>query len=533
MLPPSPTHYQPRYTQAPPPAPSPSVAQQAESRNTPAQHRPGSSMSISSMLGSDNDKPTREPVPTYAQNGVTSFGHASQPTSSIGAMSPPQHTPRPSVGEYTYKPRSQTPEQFGFPTLFGTRPHRSSSGSMVQRPGPFGEPQRAMNNTSFSRYGEPAYTPSSTGLVNRPEEVSDSARKTSMSDLMQRPNSQPQQNNSFGMSRPSPFTTPSTRPAWLEHSGSNTTGNASYTNSTESGRRQSLGGEPRHDMNSAPRQNESINSYDTRPPAFMNRPQQPPFGPQDRERPSQSHTESTPSHPTSPNTHRQANPSPSHTPANLSNDRAIIRNPLQAPEPQITSQPMIQQDSAQSQSERSIFGERLDRGRPRLFSPFAGSVTSQQFSGTSATPEDQNRKGSDELSQHRLILGVAADAKRGRFSPLPQAVQGAQAQSLGPDKIVKTEGGSGRVFSGIGSGVPTPSIVPATGLPGLSASPFKRDDGTSRLSEENLMKVSRSTPGIGKRARKLKDEEGRASSEMGEGRGASVNGRGKRARHHQ
>jgi hypothetical protein len=210
-----------------------------------------------------------------------------------------------------------------------------------------------------------------------------------------------------------------------------------------------------------------------------------------------------------------------------------MRNPLQAPEPQITSQPMTQQDSAQSQSERSVFGERLDRSRPRLFSPFASSVTSQPFSGTSAPPEDQSRKGSDELSQHRLLLGVAADAKRGRFSPLPQAVQGAQAQSLGPDKIVKTESGSGRVFSGIGSGVPTPSIVPVTGLPGLSASPFKRDDGTSRLSEENLMKVSRSTPGIGKRARKLKDEEGRASSEMGEGRGTSVNGRGKRARHHQ
>jgi hypothetical protein len=478
------------------------------------------------MLGSDNDKPTREPAPTYAQNGVPGFGHAGQQTSSIGAMSPPQHTPRPSVVEYIYKPRSQTPEQFG---LFGPRPHRSSSGSMMQRPGPFGEPQRAINNTSFSRYTESAYTPSSTGLVGRPEEVvSDSARKTSMSDLMQRPNSQPQQNNNFGVSRPSPFTTPSTRPAWLEHSGSNTTGNTNYANSTESGRRQSLGSESRHDMNSAPRQNESINSYDTRPPAFMNRPQQPPFGSQDRERPSQPHPESTPSHPTSPKTQRQANPSPSHTPSNLSNDQATMRNPLQAPEPQVTSQPMTQQDSAQSQSERSVFGERLDRSRPRLFSPFASSVTSQP-----APPEDQNRKGSDELSQHRLLLGVAADAKRGRFSPLPQAVQGAQAQSLGPDKIVKTDSGSGRVFSGIGSGVPTPSIVPTTGLPGLSVSPFKRDDGTSRLSEENLMKVSRSTPGIGKRARKLKDEEGRASSEMGDVRGMSVNGRGKRARHHQ
>ena len=485
------------------------------------------------MLGSDNDKPTREPAQPYSQNGGPPYGHSNSQTSLIGAMSPPQHTSRPSVGEYTYKPRSQTPEQSGFPNLFGTRPHRSSSGSMVQRPGPFGEAQRPMNNNIFSRFGESNYTPSSAAPVNRPEEMSDSGRRTSISELMQRPNSQPQPNNTFGIPRPSPFTTPSTRPAWLEHSGPNSTGNATYANSTEPSRRQSIGGDARPDISSAPRQSEPTNSYDTRPPAFMNRPQQSPFGAQDREPMSQPRAESTLSHPLSPDTHRQADPSPSRGPGSVLNDRPAMRNPLQAPDAQFSSQPMTQQDSAQSQSERSIFGERLDRSRARLFSPFAGSVTSQPFSGTSAPPEDQNRKGSDELSQHRLLLGVAGDARRGRFSPLPQAVQGAQAQSLGPDKIVKTESGSGRVFSGIGSGVPIPSAAPAITLPGLSASPFRRDEGTPRLSEENLMKVSRSNPGIGKRARKLKDEEGRASSEVGEGRGTSVNGRGKRVRHHQ
>jgi hypothetical protein len=443
-------------------------------------------------------------------------------------MSPPQHTPRPSVGEYTYKPRSQTPEQFGFHNLYTPRPHRSSSGSMVQRPGPFGEPQRpTTNNTPFSRFGESTYTAPSAASMNRTEEVSDAVRRTSISELMQRPNSQPQQNNGFGSSRPSPFTTPSTRPAWLEHSGSNSTANATHANSNEAGRRQSLGGESRPELTFHPRQNEQINSYDTRPPGFNNRPQPSSFGSQDQERTSQSHTGSTQSY---PQTHRQDDPSPSRGPAAASNDRPGSHNPLRAPEPQPNSQPMTKQDSTQSQGERSIFGDKLDRSRPRLFSPFASSVTSQQFSGTSVPPEDQNRKGSDELSQHRLLLSLAADAKRGRFSPLPQAVQGAQAQSLGPDKIVKTENGSGRVFSGIRSGVPTPSVAPASAGPGLSASPFRRDDGTPRLSEENLMKVSRDTSSIAKRARKMKDEEGRASSEVGV---TLVSGRGKRARHHQ
>src|SRR2546423_11898201 len=377
MLPPSPTHYQQqRFTQAPPPAPSPSPAQHAERRNLPTQHRPGSSMSISSMLGSDSDKPTREPAQLHSQNGGPSYSHSNPSTSLIGVMSPPQHTPRPTGGEYSYKPRSQTPEQFSIPNLFATRPHRSSSGSMVQRPGPFGEAQRSTNNTFFSRFGDSAYPSSTNGLVSRPEEMSDSARRTSISELMQRPNSQPQSDNAFTMSRPAPFTTPSARPSWLDYSGSNNSRNANYGNSAEPVRRQSLGGESRPDINSAPRQSEAINSYDTRPPAFSNRSQQSPLSPQDRDRTSQPHTETTPLHPTSPDAHRQSDPSPSRVSGNFSNERSAVPNALRAAEPQLTSQPMAQQDSSQSQSERSNFGDRLERSRLRLFSPFASSVTS-------------------------------------------------------------------------------------------------------------------------------------------------------------
>jgi hypothetical protein len=48
----------------------------------------------------------------------------------------------------------------------------------------------------------------------------------------------------------------------------------------------------------------------------------------------------------------------------------------------------------------------------------------------------------------------------------------------------------------------------------LPASPFKRDD-TARLSEENLMKMSRSTSGINKRGRKVMDDDHRADSDLG------------------
>lgn len=524
MLPPSPTHYQPRYPQNT--APSPSPAQQTENRNGPiSHHRPGSSMSISSMLGSDSDKPSREPLQTYSQNAFPPFGPPNAPASMTGAMSPPQHTPRPSVGEYSYKPRSQTPEQFGFPNLFGTRTHRSSSGSMVQRPGPFADQLQSINHGPFSKFGEQPYIPATQGPMNRQEDL-DQVRRTSISGLMQRPNSQPQPENSFAM-RASPFPTPPSIPLWRERSATDTAVNDT---TSEHGRRQSLGSESRLDARFPASQSvfPNANGYDTRPPGVLGLPQHQTLGASDRDRTSQLQTETTSSHPTSPDVHRQiSNPSPSRAFDRLLNDHSGSQHQQHA-ESQVASQAMAQQDSAQSHSERSVFGDKLDKSRARLFSPFAGSVTSQPFSGTSVPPDDQRRKGSDEISQHRLLM---AESKRGRFSPLPQAVQGAQAQSVGPEAGIKTE--SGRVFSGIGSSIPPSSIAPVTATPGLSASPFKRDDGTSRLSEENLMKVSRSTPGVGKRARKLKDDEGRASSEAGEPRGMSVIGRGKKARHHQ
>src|SRR5205814_5182204 len=118
------------------------------------------------------------------------------------------------------------------------------------------------------------------------------------------------------------------------HGGSNSTGNTSHANPNEAGRRQSLGGDLRPETTFHSRQNEQINSYDTRPPSFSNRPQQSSFGSQDRERTSQSHTESTQSYQPSPETHRQDDPSPSRGPTNVSNDRPAIHNPLRGPDPQ-------------------------------------------------------------------------------------------------------------------------------------------------------------------------------------------------------
>lgn len=223
-------------------------------------------------------------------------------------------------------------------------------------------------------------------------------------------------------------------------------------------------------------------SYDTRPPPFNTKPPAAPARPYEK-RDSQS---------LSPDLRRaQPNGVESRSFGNLLNDGPA-------------SQGMARQDSVQSQS--SAFG---DRYRPRAFSPFAPSVASQSMSVTSMPPEDQARKGSEELS-HRTIVGLANESRRGRYSPVPQAVQGAQAQTPVPDAGVKAE--QGRVFAGLGGGLGSgPTSTPV----GLSSSPFK--EGTARLSEENLMKMSRSTSGMGKRSRKY-DEDIRAESEAGDGK---------------
>jgi hypothetical protein len=176
---------------------------------------------------------------------------------------------------------------------------------------------------------------------------------------------------------------------------------------------------------------------------------------------------------------------------------------------------------------------------PRLF----GSAPSGGPSSLvhSASSDDQRRKGSDELLHHRNLLGVGLDAKRGgRASPLPQAVQGAQAQILGPAGEAGIKSELGRVFSGIGSGVGGVTAATAGSGPStpMTVSPFKRDSiaGRSTNSEATLddSKTNRPTSTTGKRSRKSRDEDSKADSEPGTDRlGASaISRRGRHVHHH-
>lgn len=66
---------------------------------------------------------------------------------------------------------------------------------------------------------------------------------------------------------------------------------------------------------------------------------------------------------------------------------------------------------------------------------------------------DQARAPGEEMQRSRSFLGITDPSRRGRASPLPQAVQGAQPQLTGPggDPSIKREFGA--IFQGLGSGL--------------------------------------------------------------------------------
>lgn len=169
--------------------------------------------------------------------------------------------------------------------------------------------------------------------------------------------------------------------------------------------------------------------------------------------------------------------------------------------------------------------------------PVITASTAAASSGLAALADEGRRKGSDELLHHRSLLTVGVDGKRGgRASPLPQAVQGAQAPYIGPagEPAIKNE--LGRVFSGIGSGVG--GVTAATGGSGpstpLGTSPFKRDSLTGRSMNgegmDEASKLARPSSAAGRRSRKSRDEE-QMEIEANDARGLLSARNARRSRH--
>ncbi|KAJ5974566.1 hypothetical protein N7481_011776 [Penicillium waksmanii] len=534
--------------QMPPPSPPHAYSSRSQSANAPASslfsreppsgygHRPGSSMSISSMLGSDPERPARDSGSLFSRPSPV---FANAPTSASAAMSPPSAPARQSPLDQSLFRRSHTPEK-SFSKPPPGRPYRSGSGggsSLLGDSSKYGGLSRA----SHSQYPEKPHSTHPSPKVSPAESPYNEPRRMSFSGPIARSNSQPP--NADTATRP-PGYSPISRPGGgvgdrLSYGGIDL---HARDHSREQARFGSLYGDRRSEE-TAPRDRE-------RDRAGLAQETKGSLGGQGRygsiygeREPLDRHTSASNwehgrSHPSSPETKRLPafeSGSGFGFGAIQSYTKSLGSQPGGARQPALslqTGQP------TPSPRESPYLSKHQPSQSQRLGStPATASSAGLNSLGLASASEDGRRKGSDELLAHRNLLAIGADGKRGgRASPLPQAVQGAQAPFIGASGEPSIKNELGRVFSGIGSGVGGVTAG-VSGLSGsgpstpLISSPFKRDSFTGRSAngETDDPKATRPLSASGtRRGRKSRDED--AQMDLNGGAASSARG-SRRARH--
>ena len=179
----------------------------------------------------------------------------------------------------------------------------------------------------------------------------------------------------------------------------------------------------------------------------------------------------------------------------------------------------LSQQSQQSQQNHNYFPS---ASRPRFIENVnerqIQSFPQRTLSGSTA-PDNMNSvdrviqqsRGTEDSGQnHRSMLALMIDNNKraGRISPLPQAVQGAQGRTSGPSSDPNIKNEFSRMFAGIGSGVGSASGASTPFLP----SPKQNNETEPRISlagRSDLIELAKSRNGSipRKRIRKAKDDE--------------------------
>ncbi|KAF2130974.1 Rxt3-domain-containing protein [Dothidotthia symphoricarpi CBS 119687] len=150
--------------------------------------------------------------------------------------------------------------------------------------------------------------------------------------------------------------------------------------------------------------------------------------------------------------------------------------------------------------------------------PLARSVSSggNAYPGRPLYDHPQRMGEPMQLSKSHIGLGLEASRRTGRASPLPQAVQGAQAQpiSIGKDPGIKRE--FGRMFSGLDSGLG--SSTPSRGSP-------MPQNGQDSFDSNDMLRLQRVNSQQGRRPKRVKDEEV-FDNDSADGRGMTSGVRG-------
>ncbi|KZF19891.1 Rxt3-domain-containing protein [Xylona heveae TC161] len=503
-----------------PPPPPPSFTSGRDlpaPMSTPSIHRPGSSMSISAMLG-DAPAPAREPASQLSHHSPP-FSTKSAPSPDIGSMPSrsSRHSDPASAEGLLRRPRS--PEKFGSAGSEFSRPARSSS--IGYSPAPFAG-ERISPNQDQRRYPSfsqpPTYGGSLKTSPHMPEQsMSGNGRPTEMHGPTSviSPLATPMAGPREGVVEVSRASDPSPRPMGPEYfRGPPAMFPGERERAVEEARaieqraaedraafeaRQEAERGAMWGMRMPPRH--SFDEQQMTGPSTLNRPPGPGF---------------------------QAYP-------------PTTRSPFVAPSPPLRNQGLQPPGSSQpphmaaprTESSGAFEPESIDRGRPMpqsltafggIFSPRPRIVEQQAQPQGPPPPPKPVEEPPPPTASSRNYLGVNSDVKKtGRVSPAPQAVQGAQGQVNGPGEPgIKSE--FGRMFSGIGSGVG--SVM--TAGPGSSGSqtpfgqsPSKKDDAAAVTEGTPIPGVNEPEPprparngsrAGGKRSRKAKEEAAAAAA---------------------
>lgn len=478
-------------------------------------HRPSSSMSISSMLGSDSLKSSRELGPANLGNGPSSLvgNFLISPTGpSNHANSPPRIGQSSSV----LLERSSSPDKYRIHQAQAGRPNRSYSGGFDQRPPALAQGYSAegMGNGSLQGPTISQYSPNS---------VPGSQRDW---------NHHQQRQNGRPSSQPAGF---STSPIMLlgevERIRQQQTARKHYVDLEESNRDvnvRAINGEPI--SRDAQQRAEPSQKARTVPNNGAHRSP-------DRERLNGLNQDFLSRHVTN-----SENTSPHH--------RSEIGRPLEREHhsSNVVVSPFSSESLRQLREERQVLRQQSAAQLPASHQPrvnnHAGERQPPRYPGPPVTfansteppitlEASEQQQGREDLTPSKsqdlnptnrsaLALLIESSRRGGRFSPLPQAVQGAQGKTSGPasDPGIKNE--FARMFSGIGSGVGSAGRAGSgTNTPFAPPSPTIGHETQRRTPFANRMDLTtaskpRTASKSSRRSRRIKDDESKAVLEDGE-----------------
>lgn len=485
-------------------------------------HRPGSSMSISSLIGVGDtgaSAQTSQSQPSPPTNAPSSNGHSMQPPSPRRSL---LAGPR---SDFALFRRQQSPER----NMYGSNTSRALEGhGFTAR-----SPSRAYSSLGSPEQGRQSLPPSGQPY-NSPGFPSQRLSTSSSSDGPARDTRQPS-----GSVPPRPNSQPTGPPGPLEQDRRTlygVSGGRRGAHGPPEERRRTLG-ESHHarpnteellgglghgaTVKERPNTVHPVSQSMFSPP----RPNRTMVGLSDAPRDMWRH--SAPS-----DTARESNESRREEPAALHRNFGLYPSPSVGPArygPQ-KAEDLIRERSTDQPNHRVIeqyhappTSDPNSTNRHKT-QPLARSVSSggNAYPGRPLYDHPQRMGEPMQLSKSHIGLGLEASRRTGRASPLPQAVQGAQAQpiSIGKDPGIKRE--FGRMFSGLDSGLG--SSTPSRGSP-------MPHNGQDSFDSGDILRLQRVNSQQGRRPKRVKDED-TFDNDSADGRGTPSGIRGMKRNKH-